>query len=359
MDNTILTISFMDLLIILIAGIFFRAASSMQKMLFGADYSTIYDVVVYRNTENFAKTYAFRLLLLIMICMLIDWITPDYRNLQRLVVGIGLGSFLQVWPAIVNYHLLRLPLRREKLAYLLGCISYIAVCVAAVWITFHLLFPLLREEKEVYLLNNSGVQIVMTLISYSFLGGFELLFSKEKRTRRYISIEGFEEEKKILQVQMEIESFYVDLYSNEIKKYSIQNGISERMLRGILILEFIHRGAFIIRTFESVVCKCMPMLAIKHDFTVGLGQIKISTAKNVLQESPLKFIHKLCETDFNIQVCARYIAKLSQEFMEQEIAEDYYRYIACEYLGYDFYTEEKTAELYAAALRALDSAEPR
>lgn len=344
----------MDALFILLTVILFRVLSSTQKILFGADYSTIYDVVVYRNTNNFVKTYAYRLLSIIIICMFIDSVSPSYNNKQILLCGIGLGSFLQIWPAIVNYHLMRFPFRKHKLFYLLGCFVYVIMCIFSVWIAFSLLFPLLRGEKELYILNNTGVQVVMTLVSYSFVGTFELLFSKENRERRYVNIEGFKEEKQILQGQIEIESFYVDLYCNEIERYSAQNDISAQVLRGILILEFIHRGSFITRTLEKALCKCFPIRAIKRNLSVGLGQIKISTAKDVLEESPEKFIHKLCETDFNIQVCAKYIAKLSKEFQEQEFELDYYRYIACEYLGYYFYSEDKTIELYSAALRTLD-----
>ena len=336
--------------------ILFRILSSTQKILFGADYSTIYDVVVYRNTNNFVKTYAFRLLIIIITCWLIDFISPSHNNMQILLCGISLGSFLQIWPAIVNYHLMQFPVRKQKLLYLLGCCIYVMICIFSVWITFRLLLPLLSGEKDLYILNNTGMQILITLFSYSFAGTFELLFSKKNKERRYVNIEGFEEEKQILQVQMEIESFYVELYCNEIERYSMKNGISAQVLKGILILEFIHRGSFITKTLERALCRHFPMIAIKRNLSVGLGQIKISTAKDVLKESPEKFIHKLCETDFNIQVCAKYIAKLSQEFQEQGYVGDYYRYISCEYLGYDLYSEEKTVELYSAALRALDCA---
>lgn len=98
---------------------------------------------------------------------------------------------------------------------------------------------------------------------------------------------------------------------------------------------------------EKFVCRFFPRIAIKKNISVGVAQIRISTAAEVLKENPFIFIKKICNDKLNIEICARLLKNIINKYEEMEKTdsyyceeyEDIYDYIACEYLG--AYAEQK------------------
>lgn len=161
---------------------------------------------------------------------------------------------------------------------------------------------------------------------------------------------------------MQMESSYIDLFQNEINRYSEKYKINKWLLKSVLQLEQLNRGSFLLSVYERILCYIFPAIAIKKDLSIGLAQLKISTAVQVLEKNPQSILKKLFDPEFNIRVCAKYLKTIEKEYVimipqiiRDEI--DIYKYIACRYLGFDTETNHKTVDLYAAIMRSYDGGE--
>ena len=148
------------------------------------------------------------------------------------------------------------------------------------------------------------------------------------------------------------------LYEYEIEKICNENGIEEGLLKTIINLEYIYRGRWYNWLGELLACKMFPKIAIKKDLSVGLTQIRISTAKKVLKMAPNKFVKNLMEPEFNIKVCTKLLNQIindyetsQDDYLINEV-EDIYEYIAFKYLCKDYNKDNKTVLLYSAILRS-------
>ena len=97
-----------------------------------------------------------------------------------------------------------------------------------------------------------------------------------------------------------------------------------------------------------------PKTAIKKDYSVGLAQIKISTAKTVLEESPMIFIKRLTDPIVSLEICGKLLRKLVEEFNQSEISDiDIYEFIACSYLQLNREFIYRDTLLYSAVLKSF------
>lgn len=83
--------------------------------------------------------------------------------------------------------------------------------------------------------------------------------------------------------------------------------IDPRLIYGILLIEQVNRGSWLVRIVERLFVnffyKVVPM-----DISIGLAQIKISTAKNYLPNySELEIAKLLLDEDWNIKISAKII----------------------------------------------------
>ena len=87
--------------------------------------------------------------------------------------------------------------------------------------------------------------------------------------------------------QVEHNKYLVDRVARE-------NDINVALLETILRLEIFYRGRLYNKLLENCACKYFSTLAIKKNISVGVAQIKISTAARLLKENPYSFIKRLC-----------------------------------------------------------------
>lgn len=93
-----------------------------------------------------------------------------------------------------------------------------------------------------------------------------------------------------------------------IKKHANTYRIDHNELYAILVLEHVNRGSFITRFMEKIVVTFLTNIAVKFDLSIGIAQIKISTAKKIYPDSKYQSIaRKLLNDDFNICMCAKII----------------------------------------------------
>jgi hypothetical protein len=93
-----------------------------------------------------------------------------------------------------------------------------------------------------------------------------------------------------------------------IIKHSNYYKIDPNELYGILMLEHINRGNSLNRSIERLLVKFFISFPIKLDLSVGISQIRISTAKQFYPNIETKTLTRKLMTDgFNIRVCAQII----------------------------------------------------
>ena len=80
-----------------------------------------------------------------------------------------------------------------------------------------------------------------------------------------------------------------------IDRVARENDINTVLLETILRLEIFYRGRMYNRLLEKCACRFFSKIEIKKNITVGIAQIKISTAAEVLKEEPKRFIKKICD----------------------------------------------------------------
>ena len=143
----------------------------------------------------------------------------------------------------------------------------------------------------------------------------------------------------------EIVEFFKIKYLSQCKRYnektllkmkeeSMKYNLNPELIFGIITLERMNRGSVIIRLIEIFGVYFIPSLIIKKNISIGLGQIKLTTAKEVLGDSddarilkmlihPLKcievvamLIHKYSfELDSKYQITDSYVKKISNLYI--------------------------------------------
>jgi hypothetical protein len=227
--------------------------------------------------------------------------------------------------------------------------------------TIRLFIPLLRGDTTVYWLDNQAVTILSSLIMIAFPITIETIISKFTRIVVAQTIDTFIEEVYILEHQLNMECSAIEKNRYLIDRVARENDVNIVLLETILRLEIFYRGRAYNRVLEKCACKYFSGIAIKKNISVGLAQIKISTAKEVLRDDPYNFIKKICEDKLNIEVCGRLLKKIINEYNDMlegnswgcDNYKDIYDYIACEYIGASVLQKDKIALIYSAVLRSF------
>lgn len=137
-----------DLLFCLGFIIVFLLLMSTQPLIFKENYSTIYEIIYYSDTQDISKTFAFRALVVITISIIINYFTQN--SFMVAMLSCTMGGVLQVWPALISYKIFSFRINLHKIKYFLGCLTYVFFCSALVFITYHLVIPLLSGEENVF-----------------------------------------------------------------------------------------------------------------------------------------------------------------------------------------------------------------
>src|SRR5699024_4692211 len=85
---------------------------------------------------------------------------------------------------------------------------------------------------------------------------------------------------------------FIDSRIDLVNKYSHIYNIDRRELYAILLLEYVNRGHWLTRSIEKLIVNLFTNIAIRLDFSIGVAQIKISTAKQFYPDSETMIIAK-------------------------------------------------------------------
>lgn len=111
----------------------------------------------------------------------------------------------------------------------------------------------------------------------------------------------------------------------KMNEESIKYNLNPELIFGIITLEKMNRGSLMIRLIEICGVYLIPSFIIKKNISIGLGQIKLTTAKEVLDNLDDERVLKLLINPLKcIEVVAMLIHKYSIESSRKEKNTDAY-----------------------------------
>ena len=347
-----------DIWPIIIIAILFSLMATAHRVLIPNKYSAFLQFKEEEDPKKTAQSTTIRILYLIIGTAVLSEI---FRFSERqIAVGLFVSCFLNIWPAIMQHRLLKLKNTGTEWLLLLGYILFIFFSIFIEKITIYVMIPILKGEQQIYWLENQAISIIASLLFIAIPIPVEALLSKLTHVTVVQTIDTFREEIYILEKQFSVESPYIKNNQYVIDDSAKQNDIPVELLKTILKLEIFYRYRMYNRFIEFILCKFLKKIAIKKDISVGLAQIKISTASKVMRQRPEKFIASLIDDQTNISICGKYLRQLIEEYDFRMATETYhiqnsytdvFDYIACKYLGGTSETKEKTILVYSALLR--------
>lgn len=347
-----------DFLHILITAVCFSFFSMIHRTLFPLEYSSVLQFE--EDEQRTLHSTVIRILYIMAGTLLFSHIFL-FSHLQ-IVCGVFIASFLNVWPAIVQHHLLKPVKSTAHWMLLFRYLLFVAVSVIISTITADRLIPLLKGEESIYLLDNQGISILFWFIAMLLPVSAEQIIIKYSKVHVPIRIDTFQEELSIMKLQLKEKDLFDQKNKYVIERVSRKYNLHVQWLQSILKMERYYRDNSSNRIAEYLLCSWFPNYAIKMDISLGAAQIRISTAQKLLEQNPDFFIRKMWRDDYNIDLCAQYLRSLINDYFAKKRNteewclsnyKDLFDYVACQYLGCDPTKKEPAAFIYSAVLRSL------
>lgn len=106
-----------------------------------------------------------------------------------------------------------------------------------------------------------------------------------------------------------------------IRESAEVNNLHPEVLFGIISLEQLNRGSFLSVTIERLCVFFFPILIEVKDMSIGIGQVKLSTAKQILNLNDSKKVQRLLmKNEINIDISAKYIKQHDTEVISKIVS---------------------------------------
>lgn len=348
-----------DVVPILISGLIFSMLAMAHRVFLPNKYSAFLQFKEEEDVKKTIQSTIIRIIYLIIGTCVLNMLLGFSE--KQIGIGIIVACFLNVWPAIIQHQLLKLKKTRTEWLILVGYIVFIGTSWFVEVVTVRLFIPVLQGDSTIYWLDNQAITFLFSLIMMAFPIPLEAIISKFACVVVVQTIDTFIEEVYILEHQLNMECPQIEKNKYHIDRVARENDISILLLETVLRLEVFYRGRVYNKILEKFVCIFFSELAIKKNISVGIAQIRISTAKEILRENPEHFIKRICEDNLNIEICGKLLKSIINKYddlyttdiYEYENYEDIFDYIACEYIGAYPWQKDKTALIYSAVLRSF------
>ena len=229
---------------------------------------------------------------------------------KQICCGVGLACFLNVWPAIVQYKVMKLD-SKQKVIQLIGYISFIVASVLMAYMAIKVYLPMLRGYEESLLMNaDKFIEWVMTIVALISPIPIEAVITKCASIVIVLDVNTFHEEIEILKYQLAIPNRIVERNKYIVDDIARENDVNYELLLTILKLELIYRAIWSNRILEGVAVHWMKKRVIGWDYAIGICQMKISTVQKISRDNPMNFIDLLMKEDYSINVCGKYLKYL-------------------------------------------------
>ncbi|MCU5227990.1 lytic murein transglycosylase [Bacillus paranthracis] len=95
---------------------------------------------------------------------------------------------------------------------------------------------------------------------------------------------------------------------SSIEKSSEKNGVDPEIIFSIILIESVSRGNVLVKSIEKIAGVLFPTILIRLDVSLGIGQIRISTARNLCNLTNNKQIIKmLLDFESNISLVSKLV----------------------------------------------------
>lgn len=343
---------------ILISCVVFSSLAFAHRILVPGKYSSYLQFKEEVNSRKTAQSTAIRIIYLIVGTLFLNLLL-GYTE-KQIGLGVFIVCFLNVWPSIIQNQLFKLLKTGREVIILFGYLLFIGASVFVIVLTIRLFIPLLKGDITIYWLDNQAISFLSSLCLMALPIPVETLVAKYSRMVVVQTIDTFMEEIYILEHQLPMKNYRIEKNKYLIDEVARENDINAKLLESVLKLEIFYRGRIYNRLLEWFICKFFTKAAISNDISVGMAQIKISTAEQVLRQNANMFIQNICKDEFNIKVCGKLLKNLINQYNDAVRSNDHlvdeyvdvYDYLSCKYLGADIWHKNKTALIYSAVLRS-------
>ena len=306
-------VSVYDLIKTCVIAVLYLVIIPFQKVVFPTGYYSVRDILYNKNIRSAWLTSLSRLLFIAVLSFFALRFDCDS---WMIMLGIGLGSFLCVWPSIIQYNLLCFWEHKIKFLYLVSCLLSVVYAVACAWFSVDTLIPLLFEQKNVFLLENVGISLLCQLVLMLLPQGIRGLIDYHEEDDPYMDTSTFAADLSMTCRKMRFERRFVNNYSNEIEKEAEKYDLNDELLRTVILLELVNRRNWYVRLAEYWACRLFPNFVIEHDCSLGIAQISVSIAKSYYKISPNRFLLEMLKPEESIALCAYRINELLNDYAE-------------------------------------------
>lgn len=304
--------SYLEILKSLSVMIVLMILNSIQFVIKPADYFSTRSVVVNFDKNRVLKSSFTKIIITFIVSGLFLWLGFSKKII---LTGFISKELLQIW---VSFSYLKIfsKWNKFKLKYFFICVLSFALSLLYAWWCLYQLIPAFTKDKELIVFSNDAVTTLLSIILYVIPISIDYAIIPKRIGVKYNDIDSLHADLIVLRNLIELECAYIDSYENEIEKYSKENNIPKQLLYSVLCLEYTNRSSVFYKWIEKLLVKTFKGIVVKKDISIGLAQIKPSTAKEVLKESPYEFIDKMLGNVFSVELCAKLLRLILDEYEE-------------------------------------------
>ncbi|MBF0753039.1 hypothetical protein E4T89_02050 [Jeotgalicoccus nanhaiensis] len=327
----------MDFVNTIIIALVYVVTFKIQKVFFSNAYFSVSQLLTEFESGIRWNRIVIRVIITLLMSIIFLFIV---QNPLVVIIGIGLGSVLIVWPAFLSEGNIDYALQEHKNLYRLTLLVFVVVNIIISVLSI-LIYELLQDIKNLTLLYSVLGQIVLALFSqwlYIYLSKKLNSRVHQRNHDFYLEDEDNEENNEGVYYEHnnypaeedELDKYRTNLWFNNklnyfknrlltdvnftdeeityMYKYANEYEIDFSYINSLLTIERFNRGDFITKYKEHLSVKYLPQFTANQDPSLGVGQIKISTAEKYFPNtSKLELQQLLLNTEFNISLCANII----------------------------------------------------
>lgn len=313
-------ISYSELMYSVLIAFLYLLILPFQLVIFPSTYYSVRDIIYSKSLKKAIYAAASRLLFIAFLSFVLEIIGVSKRTI---LFGIAMGSFLCSWPSIYQYRLFAFFDSEIKFVYFISCILSVVFSISCGCFSINILLPMILKNKEVYVFDNTGFNIIIQLLGMCIPVGVRSVIEYCEKSNPYMDCKTFAADLCMTYRKIKFEGKFVKDYFYEIDRASERNGIQRELLETVLMLELINRKSWFQQKIEYLACRFLPSYVIKHNCTLGLAQISVENAKHYYKMNPRNFLMKMLDIDESIELCAYYLRSLMEKYTQGYRTEDY------------------------------------
>jgi|GEM_PF-5643518 len=362
--------SYRELLFIMILVCLFFFLFRIHKVIIPKGYFSIYEVTYFFDLKRFWSATNIRYFSI--GCIIILMYSLGYQKKIDYYLALGIVGVMQIYPPISNYKLYSFWGKYTKLKLLFAYFFYLFTLLCMGFACLEFVIPSFYGQKGFFDSKYPGVNFMLgafvyiapILIDYSIVAK-RVLVDESRIEFLHIDTIIMLRNLKLLEIDKSGVCFN---YLKDIENFAQHYEVPVELLKSVILIEEFNRGSCFQKLVERILIYCCPEEVKKKDMSIGIAQIKISTASKLLGISKGRALQILINPRLNIKICAHYLRDIIKEYENLSKKNlqarrplngpsdrivyriDQYDHIAKRYVGADDYADY-TSLLYASLLR--------